>query len=35
MAPRTLNKLKPLQVAKLKQPGMYPDGGGLYRGAAQ
>jgi integrase len=30
MAPRTLNRLKPLQVTKLKEPGMYPDGGGLY-----
>jgi integrase len=30
MAPRTLNRLKPLQVAKLKAAGMYPDGGGLY-----
>src|SRR5262245_24981315 len=27
---RTLNRLKPMQVAKLKAPGMYPDGGGLY-----
>jgi integrase len=30
MAPRTLNRLKPLQVTRLKEPGMYADGGGLY-----
>jgi len=27
---RTLHRLKPLQVQKLKKPGMYADGGGLY-----
>ena len=28
--PRTLNRLKPLAVDKVKIPGRYADGGGLY-----
>jgi Arm DNA-binding domain len=28
--PRTLNRLSPLAVRKLKDKGMYADGGGLY-----
>ena len=28
--PRTLNRLKPLAVEKMKTPGRYSDGGGLY-----
>lgn len=30
MAGRTLNKLTAIQVAKMKEPGRYSDGGGLY-----
>src|SRR5919202_623065 len=27
---RSIGRLKPLQVSRVSEPGMYPDGGGLY-----